>query len=63
MRVPQGSILGPFLLLIYINDLPYLVEKKHKIMLFADNYSLIFKILRQETNYEDVNNALSKVVL
>jgi len=40
--VPQGSILGPLLFLLCKNDLPMIIHKISKPIVFADDTSILF---------------------
>jgi hypothetical protein len=57
--VPKGSILGPLIFLLYINDLPYKINKSSDPILYVDDTNL----LCSNANSTELVTALKAILL
>jgi hypothetical protein len=60
--VPQGSILGPLLYLVYINDLPKAIEHKALPILFTDDTSILLTSLNNTQMQSDFNIIFEQLI-
>ena len=59
--VPQGSILGPLLYLIYVNDIGNCVSTESHILSFADDTTLVMSDANPLTLFQNVNIEVAKL--
>ena len=58
--VPQGSLLGPLLFIIYINDLPGVISKDSSLALYADD-SKLYRIINSQDDMSSFQDDLDKI--
>jgi hypothetical protein len=59
--VPQDSILGPLLFLLYINDLPKIINNKSLLILFSDDTSILFTSSKLSNYNKDIHTVFKLI--
>ena len=59
--VPQGTVLGPLLFLLYINDMPTHISPGTSLKLFADN-AMLYRKINKHTDQDNLQHELDRLI-
>ena len=58
--VPQGSVLGPLLFILYINDVATAVSTESEVNMFADDVAL-YRVIRSSLDYSRLQDDINSI--
>ena len=60
--VPQGSVLGPLLFILYINDVATALSTESEMNMFADDVALyIYRVIKSSIDYSHLQNDINSI--
>ena len=59
--VPQGTVLGPLLFLLYINDMPSHISSGTSLKLFADD-AMLYRQINNHTDEDNLQHDLDRLI-
>ena len=58
--IPQGNVLGPLLFVLYLNEIPFLLDGRSEILMFADDTKL-YRPIRSKDDVKKLQEDIARL--